>query len=100
MARTLVAVLIGYMVMACVVMLAFVLALRIPDFAFEPGTATATAGLMGYSLVISFIAAVMAGWVAGRLAGAHCRRAVLGLAALMLVLGLAMAIGQLMHEPA
>ena len=99
MARTLVAIVIGYVLMAGVVMLAFVLALRVPDFAFQPGTAAATAGLIGYSLVIGFIAAALAGYVAARLAGAKRRRATLGLAALTLVLGLASAIGETFREP-
>jgi len=53
-----------------------------------------------YFLVISLMGSAMAGYVAAQLAGPQPRRAILGLAALILVLGLTSAIGQTFREPA
>jgi len=90
MIRALSAVLLGYMSMAVWVMMALGIAWKVlgADFAVDAETNRATAGWIALNLPLSFIGALLGGWMAASIARAKADSAVRALASLVLVLGL------------
>ena len=78
MVRALAAVLLGYMSMAVWVMMALGIAWKIlgADFAVDPLTNRATAGWIALNLPLSFIGALLGGWMAASIARAKADSAV------------------------
>jgi hypothetical protein len=91
--RVIAAVVIGYLALALLVFASFSGAYLLmgADRAFRPGSYQVSAAWVATSILLGLAAAVVGGWVAARIAGNN-RRAVTGLAGLVLVLGLLMAI--------
>ncbi len=96
MVRAVLAVIVGYLVMALLVFSSFSLAYLLmgADGAFRPGTYEVTPLWLVVSFVFSFIAAVVGGWVCATIA----RRspAAKGFAAVVFILGLLLALSVLM----
>ena len=90
MIRALAAVLLGYMSMAIWVMMALGIAWKVlgADFAVDAETNQATAGWIALNLPLSFIGALLGGWMTASIARAKADSAVRALASLVLVLGL------------
>lgn len=90
MARTALAVIVGYLVMAVVVFasVAGLFATMGADRAFQPGRFEPSALWLVATLTSSFVAAVVGGLVAGRIGGARAAKV---LAGVVLVLGLVLA---------
>jgi MFS family permease len=97
MLRSVLAVIVGYVVIVVIVMLGFAVGFVAPDLAFEPGTVDVRPGWMVYAMAVGFIAAVVGGVVAARIG----RRdgPVYALAALLLMAGLVSAAINLLREP-
>lgn len=93
--RTLLAVLAGYLVMALLVfgLLTGVYLAAGPSFAFQPGTYAVSRSWVAVMVVVGFDAAITGGFVAHRLAPSP--RTLRALAALVVVLGLTMAMASL-----
>jgi MFS family permease len=89
-ARAIIAVIVGYFVIALSIALIFSLAFVAPDFAFEKGTATTTMGWNIYTLLAGLGGAMLGGFVATRIVSRDGRpaRFPLAFAAIVLVLGL------------
>ena len=96
MIRIILALITGYLTMAVSITLVFCMVFIAPDFAFQPGTRDVTMGWMVYTLVASFIAAMLGTWVAMWIA----RRLSTGivLAWLIVILGIASAYGNAMRQ--
>jgi hypothetical protein len=92
MGRAIASVVVGYIVIALFVFVTFSITYLIlgADGSYRPGTYEVSAVWIGVSVVLSFAAAVLGGWVAARIARAPTPPKVL--AGLVLVLGLAMAL--------
>jgi hypothetical protein len=95
MGRLILAVLLGYLVMAVCVMLAFSVAFVAPDFAFEKDSYEVTPAWIGYALLLSFVAAAVGGFVAVWLAGRPDARAAVALAGVVFLLAVGSAVVQL-----
>jgi hypothetical protein len=95
MLRAIAAVIAGYLAMAIAVFVTLTLAWVAlgPGFAFKAGTTEVTFGWIAINLPLSFVCALLGGWVAAKIA----RRPgpVKALAAVILVLGLGMAVAHL-----
>jgi hypothetical protein len=94
MFRIFVAVIVGYLAMGAIVAATFLLALRVPGFAFKDtgdGPIEASPALLAVSLVGSVLAAVVGGFVAAIIS--RGRRAVWILAGLMFAFGILSAVG-------
>ena len=100
MLRKILAVVAGYLVMAVFIALTLTLAWFAlgPSFAFRPGTTEVTVGWMAVNLPLSFLGAVVGGWITAMIG--QDKLPVKILAGLILVLGLAMAFAQLSVDPA
>ena len=96
--KTALAVGLGYLVLAVLAMPVFALVFLAPDFVFRPGAAEATTGFSLLTLMAGFAAAVVGGLVAVRFGKSGQRPAYI-LAAVVLCLGLAMAIAASLREP-
>ena len=95
MARSVGAVIIGYLAMAAFVMITMTLAWKLtgPAFAFQEGSTHVTGGWVALSLALGIPAAVFGGWVCRAIALRS--RPVLVLAWLVLVLGVGMAVAHI-----
>ena len=93
MVRALAAVILGYLGMALWVMMALGIAWQLlgEDFAVDPQTNRATAAWIALNLPLSFLGALLGGWLTASIARAKADSAVRALASLVVVLGLAMA---------
>lgn len=100
MLRTVGSVILGYIVMAAFVFLSFSLLFVAmgPDRAYQPGTYEVSALWVVVSIVLSFIAAVLGGWVCVLVARTQLGPQIL--AAAILVFGLVLAVMQLGSAPA
>jgi hypothetical protein len=94
MLRSIFAVVLGYVVLAVLVMLATAPLLLAPQLAFAPDSLEPTPLFTLWSLALSLAAAVVAGLVCALAAGRAPNRAVSILAGLVLVLGIALAAAQ------
>ncbi len=99
MLRSILAVVVGYIVMAAVVMLTFTAAFFAPGLVFETHGIGVTLPFLVFSLAMGAVAAALGGIVAALIAGKHARRAVLALVAIVFVLGLASAVYGLFRVP-
>lgn len=101
MARTLFAIILGYAVMAGWVMITLTLAYKIvgPEFAFKQGTTDVTMGWILITLPLSFMGAMLGGLTAGRLGKDPTRKPVKLLAAVILLLGMLLAVAQIFMPP-
>jgi hypothetical protein len=98
MFRSILSVVVGYLVMAVCVMIAFSLALVAPEFAFQKDTCTVAPAFIVYGLVMGALGALAGGYVAAALAGQGARLAVKVLAGFVLALGLVLAVAGLFRE--
>jgi hypothetical protein len=91
MGRAIGSVVAGYIVIALFVFITFSVAYLIlgPEGSYQPGTYAVSALWIGISVVLSFIAAVLGGWVSARMARSAMPPKVL--AGIVLGLGIAMA---------
>ena len=96
MFRFIVAVVVGYLVMAVLVVAAFSVAVVAPDFAFRADSLDVTAGWLVWTLAASVVAAGAGGFVAAVVA--RRRSAATALAGLVLGAGLLSAVGNLAKE--
>jgi hypothetical protein len=96
MFRSIVAVVVGYLVMAVLTLLAFGLSLIAPDFAFEKDRFDVTPAWLVFALAATLVAAVVGGFVTVVIA--RRRSAVYALAALVIVLGFGSAAGNLTRD--
>ena len=96
MLRAVLAVIVGYLVMALLVFTTFSLAYLLmgADGAFSPGTYDVTPLWLVVSFVFSFIAAVVGGWVCATIA--RRSTAAKGFAAVVFILGLIVALSVIM----
>lgn len=99
MARTVFAVIAGYLATAIAVGVSLTLAWFVlgASFAFEPGTSRTTLGWCLVVLILGFPPAMLGGWIARKIS--RDSRGVIALAVLMLVLGLVSAAFQMVAEP-
>lgn len=86
MLRNVLSAIAGYIVMAVIVMAGFSVALLAPDFAYQKSSLDVTAGWIAYTLVLSFLAAVVGGFVCAAIA--RKPQPVIALAIAVLLLGL------------
>ena len=100
MLRTVGSVILGYIVMAAFVFLSFSLLYIAmgPDRAYQPGTYVVSGLWVVVSFVLSFIAAVLGGWVCVLVARTQLGPQIL--AAAILVFGLVLAVMELSSAPA
>lgn len=98
MVRAIAAVVVGYVAMAVFIFVTLTLAWFAlgPSFAYQEGTTKVTAGWLAVNLPLSFVGAVLGGWVTALVA----RRPgpVKALAVVILVLGLGMAVAHLFGD--
>jgi hypothetical protein len=101
MVRPVAAVILGYLGMAVWVMLSVGIAWRFlgQDFALDAQTNRATAAWLALNLPLSFIGAMLGGWLTASIAKVKAVPAVRALALLVLVLGLMMAVSETMRDP-
>jgi hypothetical protein len=99
MLRSLLAAFAGYIAMSVMVMATFMVVFFAPEFAFRPRTAEASTGWIIYTLIASFFAAIVGGWVAAKLGKSQARRAVFLLAAFVCITGLGSAAANAGREP-
>jgi len=92
--RTVLAVIAGYAVFRIFIVTAFTLSYMAggAGFAFQGDTLDVTAGWLVMATIMNFIAACLGGWIASVIAKAKAPAAVKSLAALLLVLGLGIAL--------
>ena len=101
MLRSILSIVVGYFAMAAFVMLGlFAPARFLPELVFQRDALAVTPAFLAYSLVMGFVAAMLGGFVAAVIAGKTARWPVKALAGLVLVLGLALAIGGLFQPEA
>jgi len=101
MLRSVAAVIFGYLGMAVWVMLSVGIAWKLlgKDVAIDATTNTATGTWLALNLPLSFIGALLGGWLAASIAKAKAAGAVRALALLVLVLGLSLAVGEMFRDP-
>jgi hypothetical protein len=99
MLRSILAVVVGYIVMAALVMLSFTPAFFAPELVFEKDGFGVTLAFLVFSLAMGGVAAVLGGFVAALIAGRHARRSLLAFAAIVLVLGVGSAVHGLFQAP-
>jgi hypothetical protein len=98
MFRSIISVVVGYVVMAILVGLSFVPVLVAPDLVFEYGSANASLGFSIFSLIAGFVAAVAGGLVAAVVARRDSRYALPVFAGLVLIFGVASAVASVRAE--
>lgn len=100
MGRSIAGAVVGYVVVALIVMGCFTAAFLTggADFAFHPGTTDVTMGWMLMSLAVSLLSAIAGGYVAAMVGGGSGARAVQFLIVLVLVLGVVSAVMQIGKE--
>lgn len=91
--RTAMAVVAGYLVLAVFLLTAFTLAYMAAghQFAFQPGSLEVTTGWLLMAVAVNFVAAALGGFICAFIAKERAATAVRALAALIIVLGLAVA---------
>jgi hypothetical protein len=99
MLRSILAVVVGYVVMAAIVMLTFTPAFFAPDLVFETHGIGVTLPFMVFTLAMGGVAAVLGGFVAARVAGRRAWRALLALVAIVFVIGVMSAVHRLFRVP-
>jgi hypothetical protein len=92
MVRSILAVVIGYIVMTALVMLTFTPAFFAPELVFEKDGIGVTMAFMVLSLAMGGVAAVIGGFVAALFAGRRARLSLLAFAAIVLVFGIGSAV--------
>lgn len=90
MIRSILSVVVGYMTLALLIMAGFSVGFARPDLAFKLGTLNATAGWLIYTTLLSFVTAIIGGWVCRRIA--RSSRPAQVFAALVFFIGIASAI--------
>jgi MFS family permease len=100
MLRSILAVVVGYIVVAALVMLTFTPAFFAPELVFETDGIGITLPFLVFSLAMGAVAAVLGGIVSALIAGMHAWRAALALVAIVFVLGVASAVHGLFRVPA
>jgi hypothetical protein len=99
MLRAILAVVVGYLVMAAIVIPAFTLPIFLPsDWVWEKDSLEVTKLFLIVTLAVSLVGAVGGGWVAALIARRRDHPAVFVLAGLVLVLGLFSAAGNSLRE--
>lgn len=98
MARSIIAVIVSYVIMFVLIFLAFTTEYMLlgPDYAFKPGTFAASNSWIGAAFVINLVVAIIGGFVCAAIARGG--KAPLALAILVFVLGLGLAIPALVIE--
>src|SRR5262245_39734384 len=99
MLRSILAVAVGYVAMAALVMLTFTPAYFAPDFVFEPHGIGVTLAFLVFSLAMGGVAAVVGGFIAALVAGKRAWRSLLAFAAIVLVVGVGSAVHGLFQAP-
>jgi hypothetical protein len=99
MLRSILAVVLGYVVMAALTMLSFTPAFLTPELVFETDGTGVTVGFLVFSLAMGGVAAVVGGFVAALLAGKHAWPSLGALVAIVLVLGVGSAVYGLFQAP-
>jgi hypothetical protein len=99
MLRSILAVVLGYLAMAALVMLSFTFAFFAPGLVVEKDGIGVTLAFMVFSLAMGGVAAVVGGFVAALLAGRRAWPALLALVAIVLVLGVGSAVHGLFQVP-
>src|SRR6201988_2308702 len=93
MLRSIVAVVVGFVVMAVIIIAADMLAFAFPKFAFDASdSCQVTTNWMVMMLGVGFLAAVLGGWLAATTGREARGNPVLALAALVLILGVGCAV--------
>src|SRR5262245_12763428 len=99
MLRSILAVVLGYVVMAALTMLSFTPAFLTPELVFETDGTGVTVGFLVFSLAMGGVAAVVGGSVAALLAGKHVWPSLGALVVIVLVLGVGSAVYGLFQAP-
>ena len=99
MLRSILAVVVGYAVMAALVMLSFTPAFFTPELVFNTDGTGVTVAFLVFSLATGAAAAAVGGYVAALVAGRHARLALLALVAIVVVLGIGSAVYGLFQAP-
>jgi hypothetical protein len=99
MLRSILAVVVGYVVMAALVMLSFTPAYFAPGLVFEAHGIGVTLPFMVFTLAMGAVASVVGGFVAARVAGKRAWRSLLAFVAIVLVLGVGSAVHGLFQVP-
>jgi hypothetical protein len=94
MFRSILSVVVGYLVLAVLVMLATAPVFLAPELAFQKDSVEPSLTFTVWNLIMSLVAAVAGGLVCALVAGKKRRIPVLVFAGLVLVIGLAMALSQ------
>lgn len=98
MARSIIAVVVSYLIMFMLIFLAFTAEYMLlgPDYAFKPGTFAASNSWIGAAFVINLVVSIIGGFICAAIAKGG--KAPLVLAIVVFVLGLALAIPALVIE--
>jgi hypothetical protein len=99
MLRSILAVVVGYVVMAALVMLTFTPAFFAPELVFETHGIGVTLPFMVFTLAMGGVAAVLGGFVAARVASRRAWPALLALVAIVFVFGITSAVHGLFQVP-
>ena len=99
MLRSILAVVVGYVAMAALVMLAFTPAYFAPELVFETHGIGVTMTFLVFSLAMGAAAVVLGGFVAALVAGKRAWRSLLAFVAIVLVLGVGSAVRGLFQVP-
>jgi hypothetical protein len=99
MFRSILAVVVGYILMAALVMLSFTPAFFAPELVFEHDSIDVTMAFMVFSLAMGGVAAVAGGFVAALVAGRRARLTLLAFVAIVIVLGVGSAVYGLYQAP-
>jgi hypothetical protein len=97
MLRSILAVVVGYLAMAALVMLAFTPAYFAHELVFETHGIGVTLAFLVFSLAMGGVAAVVGGFVAALIAGRRAWRSLLAFVAIVLVVGVGSAVHGLFH---
>ena len=99
MLRSILAVVVGYVAMAALVMLTFTPAYFAPELVFDAHGIGVTSAFLVFSLAMGGVAAVLGGFVAALVAGRRAWRSLLAFVAIVLVLGVGSAVHGLFQVP-
>src|SRR5262245_44838497 len=99
MLRSILAVVVGYIVMGALVMLSFTPAVFAPGLVFEEDGISVTMAFMVFSLAMGGVGAVVGGFVAALIAARRARLALLAFVAIVFVLGIGSAVRGLFQVP-
>ena len=101
MVRAVAAIILGYLGMAIWVMMSVGIAWKIlgEDFAVNQETMQANGKWIALNMPLGFVGAILGGWLAASIAKAKAAAAVRGLAILVLVFGLMLAVSESMRDP-